>query len=107
MKGADELAMLSIAQQKQQLEQKLQAMATNPAEAEEFLLAMGQALFPGGLPSLEQATWTEAAKSSNGRSGSGAQEESAEARLLRAEQRFKALVEQIPALVFFAVLGEG
>lgn len=72
-------------------------------EAIAFLTSMGQALFPGGLPSLEQATWSER----TGASALPEEPQTAEARLRAAEARFRTLVEQIPAVVFFAVLGEG
>ncbi|HYV44306.1 MAG TPA: SpoIIE family protein phosphatase [Myxococcaceae bacterium] len=73
-------------------------------EAMAFLTSMGQALFPGGVPTLAQATWSE-----RGAGAPSAPEEprTAEARLRAAEAKFRTLVEQIPAVVFFAVLGEG
>ena len=75
------------------------------AEAEELLSQIANALFPGGLPELERMTWGDVRES--------AIEETldpiaaAEARLVQAEQRFRTLVEQIPAVTFMAVLGEG
>ncbi len=98
----EDAAPRTVAQQKEALERQLQAMANDPAAAEGFLMAMGAALFPDGPPSLSQATWTDVTQRPV-----AAPAESAEARLQKAEARFKALVEQIPALVFFAVLGEG
>jgi len=86
------------------LHQALQGAAGGPEEAIAFLTGMGQALFPGGFPSLEQATWSER----DARATSAPEEpQTAEARLRAAEARFRTLVEQIPAVVFFAVLGEG
>jgi len=73
-------------------------------EAMALLASMGQALFPGGLPTLAQATWSER----NARATAAPEEpQTAEARLRAAEAKFRTLVEQIPAVVFFAVLGEG
>ncbi len=101
MNTADDTRSLPIATQKALLEQQLQQLANQPEEAEAFLLAMGAALFPDGPPSLDQATWSDRPRAA------AAAPVSAEAKLQAAQARFKALVEQIPALVFFAVLGEG
>jgi PAS domain S-box-containing protein len=69
--------------------------ARGKAEAEAFLMQMASAFFPGGDPSLEEITWPEPAPAAP------------EERLRAAEQRFRTLVEQIPAVTFMAVLGEG
>jgi len=73
-------------------------------EAMAFLTSMGQALFPGGVPTLAQATWSERGA---GAPSTPEEPRTAEARLRAAEAKFRTLVEQIPAVVFFAVLGEG
>jgi PAS domain S-box-containing protein len=75
------------------------------AEAMEFLQGLSQALFPTGAPDREQLTWADrqdvALLSQDG------QIRSTEERLRAAEARFSTLVEQIPAVTFMAVLGEG
>jgi PAS domain S-box-containing protein len=68
----------------------------NAAEAEKLLGQLASALFPTGEHRLEQLTWERPA-------GPG---ETA-ARLRAAEERYRTLVEQIPAVTFMAVLGEG
>ncbi len=76
------------------------------ANAESTLLKLASALFPMGLGELAQLTWgpdgghdpTRAA--ANGRAAG-------EPRLRAADLRYRTLVEQIPAVTFLAVLGEG
>jgi PAS domain S-box-containing protein len=70
-------------------------------EAEAMLVAMASGLFPTGFPAIEHLTWRERAHDAP----RGAQ--TAEERLVEAEARFRTLVEQIPAVTFMAVLGEG
>jgi len=76
--------------------------ARSVEEAEAMLAAMASGLFPAGFAALEHLTWRE----SRGR----AEQQGAltpEERLVEAEARFRTLVEQIPAVTFMAVLGEG
>ncbi|HEX4517673.1 MAG TPA: SpoIIE family protein phosphatase [Polyangiaceae bacterium] len=70
--------------------------------AEALLTAMAGGLFPTGFDGLERLTWREPRGPTQGSS-----ESSPEERLLAAEARFRTLVEQIPAVTFMAVLGEG
>jgi PAS domain S-box-containing protein len=91
----------------EQLLADLEALAAL-ADAEAFLTELATAMFPGGIAGLERMTW------SDGRGGFDKDEDvildpvaSAEARLREAEARFRTLVEQIPAVTFMAVLGEG
>jgi PAS domain S-box-containing protein len=63
-------------------------------------------MFPGGLPDLKRMTWSETNDSSSP-DLSDDPRANAEARLRAAEMRFRTLVEQIPAVTFMAVLGEG
>jgi PAS domain S-box-containing protein len=78
-----------------------------PLEEEELrraadaLAEMARGLFPSGA-SAELLTWAEEAVVSM-----GADPRSIEERLKAAETRFKMLMEQIPAVTFMAVLGEG
>src|SRR5262249_58696288 len=53
---------------------------------------------PDGAPGLAQLTWSDAPPAADG---------DPEARLRAVEQRFRTLIEQIPAVAFMAVLGEG
>ena len=95
-----------------QLEADLAALAAL-ADAESFLTELAAAMFPEGLPSgLEALTWGDPARGID--RGAPLEVESAldptedaEQRLKQAEARFRTLVEQIPAVTFMAVLGEG
>jgi PAS domain S-box-containing protein len=71
-------------------------------EAEAMLAAMASGLFPGGFAALEHLTWRE-----GGGPVAGGAALTPEERLVEAEARFRTLVEQIPAVTFMAVLGEG
>jgi PAS domain S-box-containing protein len=78
---------------------------TEPAtreEAEELLRAMASGLFPAGFEGLARMTWREARGPTL-----EAKELTSEERVRAAENRFRTLVEQIPAVTFMAVLGEG
>lgn len=70
--------------------------------AEALLTAMASGLFPAGFDGLESLTWKEPRGPTQ-----ASPEKSPEERLLAAEARFRTLVEQIPAVTFMAVLGEG
>jgi PAS domain S-box-containing protein len=78
--------------------------ASGEAELEQaalLLSRMARGLFPEG-PSAELLTWTDETGSSL-----GADPRSIEERLQASEKRFRTLMEQIPAVTFMAVLGEG
>jgi PAS domain S-box-containing protein len=90
-----------------ELTAQLGAMAA-PAEAENVLLELASALFPNGAAGLARVTWSD----TPGADGAGffvddRQPERTEARLRAVEARYRTLVEQIPAVTFMAVLGEG
>jgi PAS domain S-box-containing protein len=68
---------------------QLEGMA--PDEATLHLTQLASALFPGGAGTFEQTTWGERN----------------DANLPGAELRFRTLIDQIPAVVFMADLGEG
>ncbi|HEY8212371.1 MAG TPA: SpoIIE family protein phosphatase [Myxococcaceae bacterium] len=88
------------------LRRALKDASVEPEEALALLTQMGESLFPSGFPALEQATWSDRSAQPGPRiEGGGPQ--TAEERLRAAEAKFRTLVEQIPAVVFFAVLGEG
>lgn len=70
------------------------APSSAAADAEALLFQMASALFAGGEVGLAQLTFDDAPRG-------------AEARLRTAEERFRTLIEQIPAVTFMAVLGEG
>lgn len=70
-------------------------------QAAELLEQMSRGLFPGGA-AAELLTWADEAVSAL-----GADPRSIEERLKAAEARFVTLMEQIPAVTFMAVLGEG
>jgi PAS domain S-box-containing protein len=73
------------------------------AEAFATLERLAQALFPAGDADRAHLTWPDR------REGGALLDETARAaaRLRAAEARFRTLVEQIPAVTFMAVLGEG
>lgn len=77
-----------------------------PDMASEMLLELAQALFSDGLPDLRRLTWHEENKTLAAAAVTDPRAD-AEARLRAAEARFRTLVEQIPAVTFMAVLGEG
>ena len=87
------------------LNAELAALAASAIVAESLLGQLASALFPGGPPDLTQVTWPDKSEPR----APGALEEPArtEAKLRSAEIRYRTLVEQIPAVTFMAVLGEG
>jgi PAS domain S-box-containing protein len=82
---------------------ELDGLATDPAGAEGLLSQLASALFPGGAGGIEHVTWPE----SDDGAATLAERSDPEARLRAAEIRYRSLVEQIPAVTFMAVLGEG
>src|SRR5688572_4978091 len=74
------------------------------AEAQAVLVQLAGALFPHGEPDLSQLTWNAApARADALLDGSPGVEK----KLHAADLRYRTLVEQIPAVTFLAVLGEG
>lgn len=93
-----------------ELVERLDALA--PDDALEILTSFASALFPSGSADLSQVTWKPTTTPVSIPPGAAppdptdaAAEE--EARLRTAELRYRTLVEQIPAITFMAVLGEG
>ncbi|HEX4477034.1 MAG TPA: SpoIIE family protein phosphatase [Polyangiaceae bacterium] len=72
--------------------------------ARDFLDEMSRGLFPDGSPDPSLLTWPDAFAAVG---AAVADTRSIEERLKSAEARFVTLVEQIPAVTFMAVLGEG
>jgi PAS domain S-box-containing protein len=87
------------------LNAELASLAAGANLAEEFLLQLASALFPEGPPDTSRVTWPDRAVVVSSESVDGTQR--AEAKLRAAEVRYRTLVEQIPAVTFMAVLGEG
>jgi PAS domain S-box-containing protein len=83
---------------------ELDASIVAPEDAGSMLAELAQGLFPDGLPEIHRMTWDESKES---RAAALDPQTDAEARLKAAEARFRTLVEQIPAVTFMAVLGEG
>lgn len=86
---------------------ELDALAFDSKEAAELLEQLSRALFPSGEIDLEHLTWREGDSASAVSVEHRDPRAQAEARLKAAEARFRALVEQIPAVTFMAALGEG
>jgi PAS domain S-box-containing protein len=77
---------------------------SSPDAAFAVLSELIGAVFPDGPGDLGRVTWGEGADRSH---DSHSPQERAERKLRAAEERFRSLVEQIPAVTFMAVLGEG
>jgi PAS domain S-box-containing protein len=87
----------AVPESEQDLLVALGEMASTP-EAARFLEEIAEAMFPDGV-SRDKIVWPER---TNARV-----DHSPEGELLRLRARFQTLVEQIPAVTFLAVLGEG
>jgi PAS domain S-box-containing protein len=81
------------------LNTELATLAQGATDAQALLGELAAALFPDGPPSLKQLTWPDKPASRP--------PTRPEDRLRAAEARYRSLVEQIPAVTFMAVLGEG
>lgn len=88
------------------LEGQLAALAATAGEAQEFLLRLASALFPDGPPDRARVTWVDRPVGPDTAFDRDTPAR-ADARLRAAEVRYRTLVEQIPAVTFMAVLGEG
>src|SRR5687768_7641285 len=87
-----------------QLRATLEAMA--PGDAEAVLSELAGALFPAGIADVSQLTWPDNTQSKSARRLLRRSEDT-DAKLRTAELRYRTLIEQIPAVTFMAVLGEG
>ncbi len=79
---------------------ELDAMAKDADTAESLIERLATGFFPGGAD-LKRLTWGDTGPSAPGETTDVAE------RLRAAEARFRTLIEQIPAVTFMAVLGEG
>lgn len=75
-------------------------------QAHAFLTQLGAALFGDGMPGPEQLTWSDPVRPEAAEEMES-ERNRLERQLLHAQQRFQTLIEQIPAVTFMAVLGEG
>ena len=87
--------------EEERLTADLMEMGRLAHEAEFFLGELATSLFDDG-GDLKRLTWAE-----NPTDGTAAEPASPEAQLRAAEARYRSLVEQIPAVTFMAVLGQG
>jgi PAS domain S-box-containing protein len=85
---------------------QLDALAQSSGEAEALLEGFASAMFSPKDRTVANLTWAEPDARETGARPDGAAQ-STEARLRQVELRFRTLVEQIPAVTFMAVLGEG
>ena len=76
-------------------------------EAEATLVQLASALFPRGEADLEQLTWRIGADIETNVPAAEDEPARVERQLRAADLRYRTLVEQIPAVTFLAVLGEG
>jgi PAS domain S-box-containing protein len=83
---------------------ELDQQAQVSGDAEALLEGLAAALFPSRSRGVTDLTWPERPFAPHGEARA---EPSAEERLRAVELRFRTLVEQIPAVTFMAVLGEG
>lgn len=83
-------------------DEQLMELLADTEGAAEILGELAGALF-GGMPSIDQLTWDEATMGTDAPKKDASPAE----RLRLAERRYRHLVEQIPAITFMAVLGEG
>lgn len=110
--GDDQVAML---------EQQLADLAVDGSDAAEVLVRLAEAVFPGGmaLGDPSRLLWPESERAQNpgsSRDGSGTgvggrteppdPRGNLAAQIRRSEIRYRSLVEQLPAVVFYAALGE-
>jgi PAS domain S-box-containing protein len=86
----------------EELRATLEAIA--PGEADGTLAKLASALFPAGIGSFSQVTWPESGGTATVTQVAA---DDAETKLRTAELRYRTLIEQIPAVTFMAVLGEG
>ncbi|MGH7341029.1 MAG: PAS domain-containing sensor histidine kinase, partial [Candidatus Rokuibacteriota bacterium] len=86
------------------LNAELTALAQGATDAQAFLGQLAGALFPDGPPGLGQLTWPDKEAV---RRVAAADATRPDDKLRAAEVRYRTLVEQIPAVTFMAVLGDG
>lgn len=80
------------------------------AEAAALLERLATAIFPGGPGDRRSVTWPDRPETGGEQGPLGhsmSEHDRTEERLRAAEARYRTLVEQIPAVTFMAVLGEG
>jgi PAS domain S-box-containing protein len=80
-----------------------------PEGAESILSALASALFPAGGGTIDQVSWESDKRAAQPAAATpeDAAEQRAFDKLRAAELRYRTLLEQIPAVTFMAVLGEG
>ncbi len=91
------------------LEAQLEAMAAGDSEALEAILRLAEVIFPEGtgFGGRERIVWPAAAAGHPADDDVGLSErEQLAANVRRSEVRFQSLVEQVPAVVFSAALGD-
>jgi PAS domain S-box-containing protein len=90
-----------------ELTAELDLMAQNSEQAVALLESFASALIPAEARDLAHLTWGESRDNGGTAPKDGGPAADAEAKLKSAQLRFRTLVEQIPAVTFMAVLGEG
>ena len=89
------------------LEQQLAALAVAGDDPGQVLARLAEAVFPGGVGIGDPARllWPEQAAGAGAGARLRATEDDLEAHIRKSESRFRSLVEQLPAVVFYAALG--
>jgi len=88
-----------------QLPPEVEEQLASPDSAMALMMELATGLFPDGIPNLTAVTWDD--EHEHKAPAARDPREDAEMRLREAEARFRTLVEQIPAVTFMAVLGQG
>jgi PAS domain S-box-containing protein len=93
------------------LERQLAELSIPEGAATELLMRLAEVIFPGrvGVGDRSRILWPEPGRERAWRDADGEHLDARErllAQIRRSEDRFRSLVEQLPAVVFFAALGE-
>ena len=104
--GEGDLGLVDVAA----LERQLEDLAVGSGEAAEVLSRLAEAVFPGGaaIGDPVRLLWPERSRGAGGAGSDPTLDPrgALEAQIRQSEARFRSLVEQLPAVVFYAALGD-